>query len=80
MQTADKRIITENSEALVVSAHGGLILLAAEVFQGDFVTLSNPTTRKEMLGRVTDVGARIMGKVQVGIEFIKPSSDFWGPK
>jgi hypothetical protein len=80
LQLADKRIITETTEALVVSAHGGLILLTAEVFQGDFVTLSNPTTEKEMLGRVTDVGARIMGKVQVGIEFIKPAPEFWGIK
>lgn len=78
LQLADKRIVTENTEALVVSAHGCLILLTSEVYQGDFVTLSNPSTGREMLGRVTDVGARIMGKVQVGIEFIKPAPEFWG--
>ena len=80
MQMADKRIVTESTEALVISAHGGLILLAAEIYQGDFVTLLNAATQKEMLGRVTDVGARIMGKVQVGIEFIKPAPEFWGLK
>lgn len=80
LQLADKRIVTETTEALVVSAHGCLILLTADVFQGDFVTLSNPATEREMLGRVTDVGARIMGKIQAGIEFIKPAPEFWGVK
>jgi hypothetical protein len=77
---ADKRTISENTEALVISAHGAMVLLAGEITLGEFVTLENPTTQQEVLARVTDLGPKIMGKTEVGLEFIKPSPDFWGFK
>lgn len=78
MQTGDKQTISEETDALVVNAHGGLILLAAHVTKDQFVTIVNPKTGEELLGRVTDIGQRFMGKAQIGIEFIRPVPEFWG--
>lgn len=77
-QTPKKDAITEEAEALVVNAHGGLILMATEVEQDQFLTLVNPKTEEELLGRITALGPRFMGKTEVAIEFIKPSPGFWG--
>ena len=77
-QAANKRTVSENTEALVISAHGAMVLVAGEVTVGEFVTLENPTTKQDVLARVTNLGPRIMGKTEVGLEFIKPSPTFWG--
>lgn len=78
LQTPKKETVSEETDALIVNAHGGLILLSAPVSQDQFVTIVNSKTSEELLARVTDVGERFMGKAQVGIEFIHPSPDFWG--
>jgi hypothetical protein len=78
VQMADQRIVSERSDALVVNAHGGLILLATEVPVGKFIMLENPKTGHELLCRVTIVGAKFMGKAEIGLEFIKPTPEFWG--
>jgi hypothetical protein len=77
-QTAKRDAITEEAEALVVNAHGGLLLMATEVEQDQFLTLVNPKTEEELLARITALGPRFMGKTEVAIEFIKPSPGFWG--
>jgi hypothetical protein len=77
-QTAKKDAITEEAEALVVNAHGGLLLMATEVKEDQFLTLVNPKTEEELLARITALGPRFMGKTEVGVEFIKPSPGFWG--
>jgi hypothetical protein len=78
MQSRNKETVFEETDALVVNAHGGLVLLAASVFKDQFVTIVNLKTREELLARVTGVGQRFMGKAQVGIEFIHPAPEFWG--
>jgi hypothetical protein len=78
MQTRDKETVSEETDALVVNAHGGLVLLGANVTKDQFVTIVNSKTGEELLGRVTDIGPRFMGKAQVGIEFIRPAPEFWG--
>lgn len=77
-QTRDRQTVSEETDALVVNAHGGLVLLAAHVTKNQFITIVNQKTREELLGRVTDIGERFMGKAQVGIEFIRPVPEFWG--
>jgi hypothetical protein len=77
-QAANKRTVSENTEALVISVHGAMVLLAGDVTVGEFVTLENPTTKQDVLARVTNLGPKIMGKTEVGLEFIKPSPTFWG--
>lgn len=78
VETATKETIWEETHALVVNAHGGLILLAAEVSRDKFITIQNPETGKEILARITSLGPRFMGKAEVGIEFIRPVPEFWG--
>ncbi len=77
-QTADKKPVSEKAEALVVNAHGGLLLLAAKVATNDMILVANPKTGEELLCRVTSLGPSFMGKTEVGIEFIKPAPRFWG--
>jgi len=76
-QDSEKRPITEHSEALVVNAHGALILLATPVQKDQFVLLTNSRTGRELLSRVATVGTMLMGKTEVAIDFIKPDPTFW---
>lgn len=78
VQGRNKETISEDTHSLVVNAHGGLILLGASVGRDQFVTVVNPKTGQELLARVTAIGTRMMGKSQVGIEFIRPAPEFWG--
>ena len=78
VQGRNKETICEDTHSLVVNAHGGLILLGASVGRDQFVTVVNPKTGQELLARVTAIGTRMMGKAQVGIEFIRPAPEFWG--
>jgi len=78
IQMRNKETVTEETDALVVNAHGGLVLLASAVMRDQFVTIVNVKTHEELLARVTGVGQRFMGKAQVGVEFIRPDPDFWG--
>ena len=68
----------EKTVALIVNAHGALILLAMKVAVDEFVIVANPKNEKELLCRVTHLGPTFMGKAEIGIEFIRPSPDFWG--
>ena len=67
----------EATQTLVVNAHGALIGLAAKIDKGQTVRLTNRTTREEQLCHVMYVGPVSDGKAQVGLEFNKPSPDFW---
>ncbi len=67
----------EATQTLVVNAHGALITIAGKVEKGQTLRLSNGTTREEELCRVIYVGQKSGGKAQVGVEFNKPSPDFW---
>jgi hypothetical protein len=78
VQARNKETISEETDSLIVNAHGALILLTAHVNRDQFVTVVNPKTNQELLARVTAVGTRFMGKAQVGIEFIRPAPEFWG--
>lgn len=78
VQGRNKELVCEDTHSLIVNAHGGLILLTVPVGRDQFVTVVNPKTGLELLARVTAIGRRMMGKAQVGIEFIRPAPEFWG--
>ncbi|HKS67087.1 MAG TPA: hypothetical protein VJR26_07600 [Candidatus Acidoferrales bacterium] len=78
IQARNKETVCEETDSLIVNAHGALILLATPVGRDQFVTVVNTKTNQELLARVTAVGTRFMGKAQVGIEFIRPAAEFWG--
>jgi hypothetical protein len=75
---SDGRPFRENSQTIVVNAHGGLLYLQKSVGLGAELTLSNPATEEEQDCRVVYLG-EISGKgTRVGVEFLSPSPHFWG--
>src|SRR5580704_14405577 len=78
--SAEGKTFWENTLTLSISAHGALVVLAAEVTLGQSFVLMNPENWDERKIRVARV-ARITsfdGRVaQVGIEFEQPGFEFW---
>ncbi|HTW23368.1 MAG TPA: PilZ domain-containing protein [Candidatus Baltobacteraceae bacterium] len=76
-----KTITNENfdemTRTLVVNAHGALISLQAPVSPNQRITITNKATNHASECRVVHVGTQAAGKLQVGIEFVKPSASFW---
>jgi len=71
------RAFDEETRTLVVNAHGALISLAAAVITGQQITVANDATKQSRDCRVVYQGNGASGKVQMGIEFSKPSPTFW---
>lgn len=67
----------EDTQTLVVNVHGALVLLAGKVTKGQKLALTNHSTQMEQECRVASIGQQSAGKTQVGVEFLKPSPDFW---
>jgi hypothetical protein len=76
-KTAGDQDFQEETRTLVVNAHGALISLAARVSADQRITVSNKATRQALECRVVYVGNAQAGKMQMGIEFVKPSPAFW---
>ena len=76
-QLRDKSNLHEKTRTLSVSAHGGMLSLAAPVQSGQAILLVNEATREEQECRVVYVGSRKRGKAEVGLAFTRPVSDFW---
>ena len=70
--------VTEKTEALVVNAHGGLVLLGMKVRLNQSLNVVNLKTGDDRLSHVTSLGPSFLGKTEVGIEFLKAAPDFWG--
>lgn len=67
----------EETQTLVVNAHGALIGLAAKIEKGQMLRLMNHATREEQVCRVVYTGPASGGKAQIGVEFTSRSPDFW---
>ena len=67
----------EETHTLIVNLHGALILLAAKVTKGQKLRMKNRATQVEQVCQVASLGSKSEGKTQVGVEFLKPSPDFW---
>ena len=67
----------ENTRTLVVNAHGALIALTAQVKAGQVLTVVNRATNQVSQCRVIYLGNAQADKVQMGIEFVKPTPYFW---
>jgi len=72
------RKFRETCETLVVSAHGGLLMLKHEVDNGELLTISNPETQEEIECRIVYLGELCGQGQRVGIEFLTPAPHFWG--
>lgn len=66
-------------EALTISfnAHGALLILYAKVELGQDVLLMNPTTWDDQKARVVYSTPSYGGLTHVGVEFMRPSPQFW---
>ncbi len=76
-KTTANQDFDEETRTLVVNAHGALISLGAKVLAGQEVTLSNSSTQSSIACRIVYLGNPTSGKLQMGIEFVKPSPSFW---
>lgn len=68
----------ETCETLVVSAHGGLLMLKHEVDDGILLVITNPETLEEIECRIVFLGELCDQGQRVGIEFLTPAPHFWG--
>jgi hypothetical protein len=67
----------EETHTLIVNAHGALIALKSKVAKGQKLRMTNRATKAEQVCRVANLGPTSEGKAQIGVEFLKPSPDFW---
>jgi len=74
----DGRKFREACHTVLVSAHGGLLLLKHEVDNGELLTLSNPETQEELECRIVYLGEPNDKGQRVGVEFLTPAPHFWG--
>lgn len=69
---------TEDTQTMVVNAHGALVGLKAKVVNGQTIQIKNVVSQEEQECRIIWVGPTTDGRAQCGIEFVKPSPKFWG--
>ena len=77
-KTVDGRKFRENSQTIVINAHGGLIYLQHDVEMGADLIVINPITEEEQECRVVYLGDTSERGTRVGVEFLSPSPHFWG--
>lgn len=73
----NEQAFREETFTVTVSAHGALVMLAAKACVGQRATLRKLTDGIEVRGRIAYVGRPHAGLAQVGIEFDRPSPEFW---
>ena len=77
-KNADGKDFSEDTETIVINAHGGLLFLHQAVKIGADIFLSNVVTKEEQVCRVVTLGDSSDNGMRVGIEFLSPSPSFWG--
>jgi len=70
-------VASEETQTLIVNAHGALIQLALTVEVGQLLGIKNLQTMEQLVCRVVHLGAEQLGKREVGIEYETPSPRFW---
>lgn len=76
-RSPDRKPFSEMTHTAVVNAHGGLIYLSLKVAVGQVIILKNPETNEEQLCRVARADQAPDGRIEVGLEFVKPAPNFW---
>ncbi len=74
----NRKKFKETCETVVVSGHGGLLLLKHEVADGEMLVITNPETLEEQECRVVYLGDLGDKGQRVGVEFLTPAPRFWG--
>jgi hypothetical protein len=74
---AEEQPCVEETQTLVVNAHGALIALTMKVEFGQALRVKNRKSQEEQQCRVAFLGSVHLGKTQVGVEFVEPAPQFW---
>jgi hypothetical protein len=67
----------EGTHTLVVSAHGALLALAANVVPEQRLVLQNVMSGEEQECRVVFTDKKLAGPTEVAVEFTQPAPKFW---
>ncbi len=67
----------EETQTRAISAHGALILISAQVYRGQRLTLSNVQTKAALECVVAHIDKRRGEHSQAGVEFTLPNPMFW---
>ena len=67
----------EETNSLVVNAHGGLLVLSSKVKFGQELWLTNPETRHEQACHVVHFVKKARKRSEVAIAFTEPAPAFW---
>ena len=73
----EKKFLIEQTYAVSVNLHGGLIALGASVNRGQTLLISTTATHEAKEARVIHLGPMQQGKRLIGIEFTEETADFW---
>src|SRR5215813_1250771 len=76
-KTVDGEKLREETQTLVVNAHGGLMKLSMEVLNGQPIVLKNPRSGVEAPARVVRIENPPGGYTAVAFEFDEPFPKFW---
>ena len=74
---ADKQPFHEECDTIDANENGCLLFLSSEIARGQRLFLTNMHNQAEQECRVVYVGRRTKGKIRVGVEFLKPTPEFW---
>ena len=75
--TAGTSAFQEQTQTVIVSAHGCMLRLRAKVRRGQEVSIVNPRTAEELTCTVISLAETEPGKMEVGLQFTEPSPLFW---
>jgi hypothetical protein len=76
-ENEDKQLFEEDALALIVNAHGALVILEARVAIGQKVVVTNVKSGLKREGEVAFVGSAYAGLTRLGIQFNRPAPEFW---
>lgn len=76
-KTGGETSFQEETVTAAVNAHGALVLLRQNVAHGQRMVITNVTTQEDMECRVVFLGPKQGDQTQIGVEFLKPSPNFW---
>jgi hypothetical protein len=74
---SEKQPFHEQSETIDANDNGCLLLLTNEVSRGQRLFLTNMRNQAEQECRVVYISRRVQDKARVGVEFLRPSPQFW---
>lgn len=76
-ESVEHEQMKEETQTMVVNAHGGLVKLNMEVLPAQPIVLQHPRSGAEAAARVIRVENPPGGFTAVAFEFLQPSPHFW---